>query len=70
MSERVSDCEALLVVLQAAHGEWVPDLYRMHVMVHSRVADLRKRGYVIECKKFGVKDYRYRLIQNGGRPCA
>lgn len=58
----VSDCDLVLTVLQAAHGDWVPDLYRLHVMVHSRVAELRRRGYLIECRRFGVKDYRYRLV--------
>ena len=64
---RVSDCDALLIALQAKHGDWLEDAYSMRMMVHSRVADLRKRGYKIECKKFGRKDYRYRLIQNGGK---
>lgn len=58
-----TDTDLVLTVLRAAHGAWVPDLYeKTRVMVHSRIADLRRRGYQIECKKFGAKDYRYRLV--------
>jgi hypothetical protein len=68
-AERVSDSDLLLIRLQAAHGDWVGDLYSdLRVMVHSRIADLRRRGYQIECKMFGRGDYRYRLVQkNGGK---
>lgn len=57
-----TDCGRLLAALQARAGGWLKDAYRMNMMVHSRVADLRKQGYEIECKRFGHKDYRYRLI--------
>lgn len=62
-ADMTSDCDLLLTVLQAAHGQWVKDLYHLNVMVHSRIADLRKRGHTIECQRFGRKDYRYRLVQ-------
>lgn len=63
MNARVSDCELILTELRAAHGRYVPDLYRRtRSMVHSRVAELRKRGHRIECKRFGSDDYRYRLV--------
>jgi hypothetical protein len=58
-----TDAEHLLEILQAWGGEWVPHLYRVSgVMVHSRIADLRRRGHTIECQRFGQGDYRYRLI--------
>lgn len=61
--EAVTDCERVLAVLQAAEGEWVADMYgKTRCMVHSRVADLRKDGHVIEQRRFGKKDYRYRLV--------
>ena len=37
--------------------------YALNVMLHSRVADLRRRGYVIECEKTG-RQYRYRLVSS------
>jgi hypothetical protein len=59
----LSDADHVLEILRAWHGDWVPHLYRVSgVMVHSRIADLRKRGYQIECKRFGMGDYRYRII--------
>ena len=57
-----TDCEKVLAVLQNARGEWVQDIYgKTRCMAHSRVADLRREGYNIEMKRFGKKDYRYRL---------
>ena len=62
--EYSSDSERVLAALKDQVGEWVPDLYRKcHCMVHSRIADLRKQGYTIECKCFGKGDYRYRLTE-------
>ena len=59
-----SDCDLVLTVLRAAHADWVPDLYgKTRVMVHSRVAELRKREHRIECKCFGKNDWRYRLVE-------
>jgi len=50
-----SQCDLILAVLKAKAGLWVPmpELSAAgspggFCMVHSRVADLRKRGYVIE----------------------
>lgn len=68
-----SDTERLLFALRAHTGEYVGDLYkRCSCMVHSRIADLRRDGHVIECKKFGHGDYRYRLIEGSAiiGPCA
>lgn len=59
----MTDVERVLTVLTNAHGGWVQDLYRATgCMVHSRVAELRRRGHLIECKRFGHRDYRYRLV--------
>jgi hypothetical protein len=64
--DRASDCQRVLLLLQRAKGNWVEDLYgKTHCMVHSRIADLRKRGHSIECKQFGRGDWRYRLISEG-----
>lgn len=57
-----SDDTKLLEVLQLTPGEWVANLYRLNVMVHSRASSLRSKGHLIECKKFGKKDYRYRIV--------
>lgn len=62
-NSRPTDCEMVLLTLRAAHGQWVENLYHLNVMVHSRVAELRRRGHKIECKRFGASDYRYRIVE-------
>ncbi len=62
LTQHATDTERLLSALQSAPGEYVPDLYRLNMMVHSRAADLRRAGHVIECRRFRRKDYRYRLV--------
>lgn len=58
-----TDCELVLEVLRRSRGEWVPHLYaQTGVMVHSRIPELRKRGYDILCRRFGKRDYRYKLV--------
>jgi len=44
-------------------GRWHGHMegYRLGVMLHSRVADLRKDGYEIVCKR-GAEGYLYRLV--------
>jgi hypothetical protein len=57
------DSDRVLAVLRESEGQWVPNLYRRtQCMVHSRIADLRKRGYRIESRCFGKSDWRYRLM--------
>jgi hypothetical protein len=57
------DNERVLVVLEATPGQWLDRLYqRTQCMVHSRISDLRKRGYRIESRCFGKSDWRYRLL--------
>jgi hypothetical protein len=59
-----SDADVVLAILLMSQGEWVPHLYTLSgCMVHSRVAELRRKGYLIECKRFGPSDYRYRLVE-------
>lgn len=51
LSAGQSQCALILAELQRRPGEWVPmpELWRVSgaFAVHSRIADLRKRGYVI-----------------------
>jgi len=62
MESHVTHSERVLRVLVEAEGAWVQDLYgKTRCMVHSRVADLRRKGYGIEQAKFGRGDHRYRL---------
>lgn len=46
-------------------GRWHGHMegYRLGVMLHSRVADLRKDGHMIECKR-GPEGYLYRLLDS------
>ena len=48
----ISQCDCILDRLRSDRGEWVPmpELYRVSgaFAVHSRIADLRKRGLTIE----------------------
>jgi hypothetical protein len=62
LDNEATDVQMILAILQQAQGGWVGGLYqKTHAMVHSRISDLRKKGYKIECKCFGAGDYRYRL---------
>lgn len=68
-----SQCGAILALLEAAGGDWVPMPNLAHdsgaFAVHSRVAELRKRGHEIEqqSKRDGrrVLSY-YRLVEAKG----
>lgn len=61
---QLTDARSLLQVLKDAEGTWVGGLYnKVKCVVHSRISDLRKQGYKIECKRFGLGDYRYRLLR-------
>ncbi len=67
MLDRHTHAKIVLSILRTWKGDWVPNLYRMaNVMVHSRVADLRRKGHRIECRRFGPGDYRYRLVDDVG----
>lgn len=60
----MTDAERILAELRAAEGQWVENLYgTTGAMVHSRIVELRRRGYRIECRRFAAGDYRYRLVE-------
>lgn len=56
----VTHTERVLRLLSDGRWHTHHELYQLHVIAHSRVADLRKQGYRIECEKTGGQ-YRYRL---------
>lgn len=68
----MSQCSSILRALQESGGSWcdMPYLCRISgsLNVHSRAAELRKRGYGIECKITQSKDAQkhscYRLIES------
>jgi hypothetical protein len=61
--QKTSDTQRVLALLLDNRGDWVANIYRRTgSMVHSRIADLRRKGHNIECKRFGADDYRYRLV--------
>lgn len=48
MTDRLTDCDRLLAVLADGRPHNHLSLYQLGMIVHSRVADLRLRGYTIE----------------------
>lgn len=63
----MADKDRILTILRQYEGEYVAGLYQLTgCMVHSRIADLRRRGYRIECKRFARGDYRYKLVDGVG----
>lgn len=65
----MTGCERILARLQQGPAT-AAELYALGVMVHSRVADLRKRGHAITCEhvpgKTGTARFEYRLLSDGG----
>lgn len=62
---RRSHCEKILDLLADGRSHSFRELYGLGVMVHSRVADLRKRGYDIRVETVtdqGRRDYLYTLV--------
>ena len=55
-----SDSHRLLVVLSDGMAHRGDGLYRLGMMVHSRVADLRRHGFGVDCWRDGDQ-YWYRL---------
>jgi hypothetical protein len=57
----VTHCERVLELL--SDGEWHThhELYALHVIAHSRISELRKRGHLIEIDRDGDL-YLYRLV--------
>jgi hypothetical protein len=64
----------LLTVFALSGDGWVDHIYRRFhhdVMVHSRVAELRKRGWDIRCRRVEDPegtDYQYKLMGFKGQP--
>lgn len=56
----MTHCERILELLADGEPHSYLEGYRLGVMLHSRVSDLRKRGHVIECWRDG-EDYLYQL---------
>lgn len=57
----MTHCERLLAVLSDGREHDHHELYALNMIVHSRVADLRRRGYVIEHRRDGELSL-YRLV--------
>jgi hypothetical protein len=55
--------QRILQVLENGRPHSHRELYRLGVMVHSRVADLRKDGHNIECR-WEDNQYWYRLLES------
>ena len=69
----MTDWQRLLDRLSDGRWHSAAELYfELNVMVHSRVADLRRRGYVVECERIpgerGARAYRYRLLPKAPDP--
>lgn len=60
----MTHCDRLLAAL--ADGEWHDhhELYQFRMVVHSRVADLRRKGHTVEQRRDGDL-YMYRLLPGG-----
>lgn len=68
MGENVSQCDAILAHLQAGRTITPLDAYALYgsLSLHSRCAELRKRGHIIECELVKVASGKtvgqYRLV--------
>lgn len=60
MATKVSDTQRLLQVLSDGQPHPHDQLYGLGMMVHSRIANLRARGYTIVCTRLAGK-YWYTL---------
>ena len=62
MPKTDTHCERVLQLLSDHRPHSHHELYALHVIAHSRISDLRKRGHVIEQWREG-DDYLYRLVR-------
>jgi hypothetical protein len=66
----MSGCARILEALRDGQWHTSADLYRRcgHLILHSRISDLRHKGYVVEGRNVpghsGVDGYQYRLVAN------
>lgn len=56
----MTDCDRLLAALSDGREHEARELYRLGMIVHSRAADLRRKGHRIVCRK-AAGEYFYRL---------
>jgi len=65
-----SQCDRILAALESKLGQWVPMPYLARIAegyaVHSRIAELRKRGHRIEAmqERCGRKVWSYYMLAN------
>src|SRR3990167_6883886 len=67
-SPELTHCEKVLALLADKEWHLAAELYRLGCIAHSRIAELRSRGHVIECERCdgeGAAAYRYRLLDAG-----
>lgn len=55
-----SGTERILELLSDGRLHSHTELYKLHCIAHSRVAELRRRGHTINCQRVG-DEYLYRL---------
>lgn len=61
----MTQCERIVDVLRDGREHTAAELYRTGCVLHSRISDLRKRGYVIELSRtdgVGAESFLYRLV--------
>jgi hypothetical protein len=63
---RLSGCDRILALLADGREHGHLELYRLGTVAHSRVSDLRRRGYVISMRRHG-DDYLYQLVSRPRR---
>lgn len=60
----VTHTQQVLALLSDRQPHSHHEMYELRVMAHSRVADLRRMGYTVECwREHGI--YWYRLLDDG-----
>lgn len=68
MARRPTHCEVVLELLQDGEAHSHHELYALNVVAHSRIAELRRRGFVIEswreAGRAGEPAYMYRLVSS------
>lgn len=66
----MTGCERVLALLSDGEPHSHHSLYGLRVIAHSRVADLRKRGHVIDCwVEEGTHYYQLRLLDQRDEDC-
>lgn len=67
----MSDCKRVLEALRRG-PQTASALYGLHLIAHSRIADLRAKGHVITCVRVpgdtGAKSYVYTLVHDAASP--